>query len=91
MPAHDIHKLKGNEEAPDIPTRILYYLGVVLTDPQIFEIVECLRVGFVFVFVLVLVFVSISIDGMIMCIIHRKFSKTRELSWIIGRSWNIVR
>ena len=47
MPAHDIHKLKGNEEAPDIPTRILYYLGVVLTDPQIFEIVECLRVGFI--------------------------------------------
>ena len=84
MPAHDIHKLKGNEEAPDIPTRILYYLGVVLTDPQIFEIVECLRVGFV------LMFVSTSMGRMIESIIFRKFSRIHELSWTIGRSWNIV-
>ena len=44
-PAPKLSDLRGSEEAPDIPNRILYYLGVVLTDPQVFELVSSLRVG----------------------------------------------
>ena len=38
--------IQGTDDAPDIPEKILYYLGVVLTDPQVFEIIDTLRVPF---------------------------------------------
>ena len=43
-PPPDLETLERSEEAPDIPNRILYYLGVLLTDPQVIELVLTMRV-----------------------------------------------
>ena len=45
-PPPDIHKIDAREEAPEIDNRILYYLAVVLTDPQVMEMVDLMRVLF---------------------------------------------
>ena len=45
-PPPDIHKIDAREEAPEIDNRILYYLAVVLTDPQVIEMVDLMRVSF---------------------------------------------
>lgn len=43
-PPPDIHHIDGREEAPNIDNRYLYYLGVILTDPQVIEMVDLMRV-----------------------------------------------
>lgn len=44
-PPPDLHNINSSEEAPDIPNRILYYVGVVMTDPQVAELILTMRVG----------------------------------------------
>ena len=46
-PPPDINNVQGTDDAPDIPEKILYYLGVVLTDPQVFDIIDTMRVSVV--------------------------------------------
>lgn len=43
-PPPDLHNINSSEEAPTIPNRILYYVAVLMTDPQVAELILTMRV-----------------------------------------------
>ena len=43
-PPPDLDHINDQEEAPDIPNRVLYYLAVVMSDPQMSQLIVTLHV-----------------------------------------------
>lgn len=43
-PAPDLDHINDQEEAPDIPNRVLYYLAVVMSDPQMSRLIQTMHV-----------------------------------------------
>lgn len=44
-PPPELDRINDQEEAPDIPNRVLYYLAVVMSDPQIGQLIQTMHVG----------------------------------------------
>lgn len=43
-PGPDLDHINDQEEAPDIPNRVLYYLAVVMSDPQMSRLIQTMHV-----------------------------------------------
>ena len=43
-PPPDLDHINDQEDAPDIPNRVLYYLAVVMSDPQMSQLIVTLHV-----------------------------------------------